>query len=374
MQLLPKTVKTRKLDVLAVVALIALGSAACVKQNDPGVGLVKFNSSAVFGIEPDAKPVVPVFEVPDFSVAGEALPDEPLPTRALPKPDEGPCPEAKLTAFPKKPANVHVLDLPPAGLYRWQRDLLTLKNTALSPPLRSFPFALEGRAIRRVVRDSDHQFNFEMLAPDPFISGNTVITAFRVNTNDTLFVDRRVDSRTIGVVNIPGTDVRVADPSDAPGIFITRIESQNSQGQQVSLFNPVQPMLIVPLEGGIVRTGQTFRSVGIDRATGTTISNDGVTGRTSRIDACGEIVEGYAVTLHQTLTEDLDDDESFDTATKVAGNQETREITYTFATQYGALPIAESLSIGDVERDEIAAIGKWELGALQPKALPDSLK
>ena len=32
-----------------VVAVAAIASSACVKQNVPGVGLVKFDSSAVFG-------------------------------------------------------------------------------------------------------------------------------------------------------------------------------------------------------------------------------------------------------------------------------------------------------------------------------------
>jgi hypothetical protein len=365
-QLLPK--KT----LIALVALSALFSAACVKQDAPGVGVVKFDSSAIFGITPNEKPVLPDFEVPDLS--SEDLPDLDFKERVLPPVDPGPCPEALLTAFPKKSSTPQVIGLPTAGVYKWQRDLLTLKDTSADPPVKTFPFALEGRAIRRVVQEGDHQFTFEMLAPDPFVASDTVITSFKVNTNPVLFVDRRVDSRTIGVVNIPGTDVRVANPSDAPGVFITGIDVQNSAGTRVSAFRPVQPMLILPLEGGIVRTGQQFRSVGIDAATGTAVMNDGVTGRTSRVDACGEIVEGYVVTLHQVLSSDVDPADPVGAGGGLAFNQETREITYTFATQYGALPIAESLSIGDINVDEVAALGKWELGALTPTALPDSLK
>jgi len=365
-QLLPKK------SLIAVTVLVALFSAACVKQDAPGVGIVKFDSSAIFGITPKEKPVVPDFEVPDLT--SDDLPPLDFTERVLPKVDEGPCPEALLTAFPKKSATPQVFGTPTAGLYKWKRKTLAIKDAAATPPIKSFPFALEGRAVRRIVTEGDHQFTFEMLAPDPFINGDTVITSFLVNTNPTLFVDRRVDSRTIGVVNIPGTDVRVADPSDAPGVFITAIEVQDASGTRVSSFAPVQPMLVLPLEGGIVRTGQTFRSVGIDAATGTAVMNDGVTGRTSRVDACGEIVEGYVVTLHQTLSSDLDPADPAGAAAGTALNQETREVTYTFATQYGALPIAESLSIGDINSDEVAALGKWELGALTPTALPDSLK
>jgi len=356
----------------ALVALVALGSSACVKQDDPGVGLVKFDSSAVFGITPDEKPAVPDFQIPEEIFD---LPDVTPPKRAIDDLVDGPCPAAKLTAFPKKSATVRVSDLPPEGVYKWKRNILQVKNATTTPPsMKNLAFALEGRAIRRVTPEGDHQFSFEMLAPDPFIPGDTVITKFRVNTNDQLIVDRGVAARTIGELNITGTDVRVANPADAPGIFILGIEVQDSDGARVSSFSPVQPMLIAPLEGGILRSGQEFQSVGIDATTGTAIVNQGVTGRTSRIDACGEIVEGYAISLHQVLTSDVDQDDPVGSALNVATRQETREISYTFATQYGALPIAESLSLGDVNVDPIAAIGKWELGGLTPTALPDSLK
>jgi hypothetical protein len=367
-KLLPKNIA------VAFVALTAFGATACVHQDAPGVGLVKFDSSAVFGIEPADKPVVPDFSVPttDFQ-----LPDIPFKPPSLVAP-EGPCPAAKLTAFPKTSATVRVIGEPPVGVYKWKRDLVQVKDATVNPiKLVNLPFALEGRAIRRVTKVSDHQYTFEMLAPDPFVQGNTIITGFEVNTNPELLVDRNVASRTIGVVNIPGTSVRVADPSDAPGIFITGIDVQNDKGLRVSSFQPVQPMLIIPLEGGIIRSGQTFRSVGIDELTGAAITNDGIVGRTSRIDACGEIVEGYAVTLHQVLSDDIQATFGGDpegTALRTGTRQQTREVSYTFSTQYGALPIAETLALGDFENDAVAALGKWELGALTPTALPDSVK
>ena len=361
----------RQLSRLA--ALLVFGS-ACVKQNDPGVGLVKFDSSAVFGIAPKEEPVVAGFELPTDLAE---LPDVSRPITPLrPRVDEGPCPEAKLTAFPARASTVKVDGLPTEGLYRWKRPLLTLKNSAATPPLlKGYPFTLQSRAIRRVVKEGDHQFSFEMVAPSTLSENRTTITSFRVNTNEQLVVDRRVDSRTIGVVNVPGTDVRVANPSDAPGIFITAIEEQDPQGVRLSRFEPVQPMLVVPLEGGLIRSGQAFRSVGIDATSGSAITNDGIVGRTSRVDACGEIVEGYAVTLHQTLTDDSAHYPSpVDAGATAATQGETREITYNFATQYGALPIAETLSIGDVNVDDYAALAKLELGGLTPKPLPDSLK
>ncbi len=364
--------------VIALVAVFALGSAACVQQDDAGVGLVKFDSSAVFGITPKDKPVVP-----DFTVPAEAFDELPadLPGKRVFDPKlDGPCPAAKLAAFPKASATVLVKEKPAEGVYKWKKNLLQIKDATKTPPVViNQPFALQNRAVRRVTSEGDHQFSFQMLSPDPFVGGDTIITTFRVNTNPELYVDRTVAARTIGVTNIPGTDVRVADPSDSPGVFITEIEVQDSNGSRQSSFAPVQPMLVLPLEGGIVRSGQTFQSVGIDATTGTALLNDGVVGRTSRVDACGEIVEGYAVTLHQTLTSDFtvnQGDNLIDLNQIVGGamEQETREISYVFATQYGAMPIAESLALGDINIDAIAALGKWELGQLTPTALPDSLK
>ncbi|MEY2473522.1 MAG: hypothetical protein QOK28_2851 [Actinomycetota bacterium] len=361
---------------IALVALSALGATACVHQDAPGVGVVKFDSSAVFGIEPEDKAPVPDFEVPlgtDFQ-----LPDVPLVRKDLNAVPDGPCPAAKLTAFPKTSATPRVEGQPPEGVFKWKRDLVEAKDATITPPkLQALPFALEGRAIRRVTKISDHHFSFEMLAPDAFVPGNTIVTGFEVNTNPQLLAEKNVAARTIGVVNIPGTDVRVANPSDAPGIFINSIEVQNDKGIRVSSFHPVQPMLIAPLEGGLLRSGQQFRSVGIDELSGAAITNDGVVGRTSRVDACGEIVEGYAISLHQSLSDDIQAQLSGDpegTVLREATRQQTREVSYTFATQYGALPIAETLALGDFENDAVAALGKWELGALTPTPLPDSVK
>ena len=56
--------RSRHSFAVACLAVLALGSSACVKQNLPGVGLVKFDSSAVFGI-PDKGAPLPGFDVPE---------------------------------------------------------------------------------------------------------------------------------------------------------------------------------------------------------------------------------------------------------------------------------------------------------------------
>ncbi|MDP1795478.1 MAG: hypothetical protein Q8K63_15170 [Acidimicrobiales bacterium] len=353
-------------------ALIAIASTACVKQNDAGVGIAKFDSSAVFGIAID-KPIVPGFSLPEALADTDFdLPDLPSPSPINPIPPTGPCPDAKLNAFPKATATPQVKGMPTEGLYTWKRNSFLLKNTAnAAMPLQNLPFALQGRAIRRVTRESPHQFSYEMVAPNPFTDEGSVITTFRVNNNPELLVNRRVAARTIGVVPVPGYDARIANPGDQPGIFITRIEQQTASGTQVSVFQPVQPMMIAPLDEGILRSGQTFQSFGIDASSGTVITNNGSVGRTVRVDACGEIVEGYAVTLRQILTDDIQTESGL---FNVVTTQESRSVDFIFASQFGVLPIGETLSLGDAAVDEFAIAARWELGALTPKALPDSLK
>ena len=365
---------------IALAVLISITAPACVKQNQPGVGLVKFDSSAVFGA-PTNKTDVPGFGGSDLF--GDELPiaDTQLPSliKQPPRlsPDSGPCPPAKLTAFPKAPASVKVLGQPAEGLYRWKRALVVSKDSSKEPAQTTRPFALEDRAVRHIVRDNDHQFSFETVAPDPLEADHLVVTAFLVNTNPKLLAQRTVPARTIGVVDVPGKDIRVTDPADSRGILMTSIVRQDSKGTELTAFPPTQPMLIFPLEGAIVRSGETFNSLAIDASTGAILLNAGTIGRTSRIDACGEIVEGYAVTLKQTYTSDIplgDPTETINALDRYGARKETREVSYVFATQYGAMPIAETLAIGDILLDPTGFIGKWELGGLTPTALPGSLK
>src|SRR5205085_922779 len=151
------------------------------------------------------------------------------------------------------------------------------------------------------------------------------------NSNPTLLYENNVPARTIGVVDVPGQDIRVTPPNDEPGIFITRIQTVNPSGAVVSSFVPVLPMLILPLEGGVVRTGQTFNSIGIDATSGTVLVNRGTVGRASRIDACGEIVEGYVVSLAQTYSGDFDPANATVDIPNYVSRMQTRSVDYVFA-------------------------------------------
>ncbi|HVF08203.1 MAG TPA: hypothetical protein VNC60_06470 [Actinomycetota bacterium] len=369
---------------LAGIALVSLIGGACVKSDPTGVSISEVKTSAKFGFEEKEKKLAD-FDVPeDNSSFVDATPQSSVPelpplVRPAPRPPapkvNPDCPEALANAFPKDFATVQVKGLPTEGTYKWKRDLVVKVDRVANP---KSPFLVsqgtpETRYIRRVTKSSavPHEFRFEMVAPDA-TTPNAVITSFLVNTNPTLVANERIDARTVGVVDVPGYDLRVPPPNDMPGVYITKIEHKNKDVTVFS-FSPVRPMLILPLEEGIIRTGQTFSSYGVDPTTGDVLSNEGIVGRESRIDACGEIVAGYSVSLEQSYTRDINTADPRSDAERFGARQLTRSLHYVFATQYGLLPISENLSIGELA-DPKALIVRRSLGGLKPEALPPSLK
>lgn len=365
--------RTRRGFTLIAAVLAVTASSACVKQNEPGVGLVKFDSSTVFGA---AKPTeLPGFDVPvnfdNFpTTSGGLIPRNPL----QPAPPTGPCPEAALTSFPKASATVKVIGTPTPGVYKWKRVAVQRTDRSKNPPVVDLPFDLESRALRRVTRVNDHSFTYEMVAPDPTNPDNTVITTYMVNNNPALLVDRTVPGRTIGVVPVPTLDLRYGTPGDSGGLYISKIETQNKAGGRISQFAPLQPVLILPMDGAIIRGGQTFQSIGIDPTSQTVLINSGTVLPPNRIDACGEIVEGWSVSLTQTFTSDIQTNDLVNELGKFINARKTRDLVMVFATQYGALPIRELVTIGRPITDQTAFVGQWELGGLTPTPLPDSIK
>ena len=169
------------------------------------------------------------------------------------------------------------------------------------------------------------------------MAGNTVITTFVVNTNPTLLYENNVPARTIGVVDVPGQDVRVVRPlQDMPGIYITKIDSAELERRR----RVVVRAGAADADLAARRRRRTHRPDVPQhrhrrRPAGRCLSNDGIVGRTSRIDACGEIVEGYAVSLSQTYSGDLTSDRSrrlVNDLDRYGTRNQTRNVDYVFAT------------------------------------------
>ena len=355
--------------VLITCALLGLTAAACVKPGPPGVEVAKLSADIVFGVKETPPPAAPantptatspVFEEPaeEFNEKILEIPDfKPLP-RPTPTASAAPsdCPPAALTAFPKDTAEVTVKGTPTAGVYRFKRAISVAKPGEPSTRFEGF----EQHVVRRVTPTPNkaYEFSYEVVQPDNINPGNFVVTTFRVNSNPAVVQSVNRPGQTVIVVPVPGVEQYVTDPNDEPGIFVDRIETQDVDGATQSVFDPVRPIKYMPLEEGLVRPGQSFESIGIDAETGNVIRHQGTVTRKTRVDACGEIVEGWLVEAVQTFSS------GFEGAYEKA-------YSYNVATQYGALLISE---LGTISSGETALSIDVSLAGLTPAPLPENLK
>jgi hypothetical protein len=105
----------------------------------------------------------------------------------------------------------------------------------------------------------------------------------------------------------------------------------------------VTGLLVLPLP---VRTGEEFTSVAVDPRSRFTIRYDAMTVRRSRVDACGEIIEGWLVEGIQTTS---------------AGD--ARDYRIIVAPHLGAILLNESVSL---ENDSGTYNLDFTIGQSQP--------
>ena len=334
---------------VALLALLALVSTACVSQGDPKVAVTKVEANLVFGVkepEPPAKPANTDVEGPLSDEAFEEQelgditfdPDPPLGGLTPPPQPLGECPTAPPTAVAQAAADVNITGKPGVGLYRWQRDG-TQKPAGSGPNVPGTKIdTFERRIVRNFKQESPTVHTYETVQPD--ISGkNVVITTFRVRTDA---LNR--DSTGAG---LPVAGPRLGEPDR--GVAITRIETLDAQGNTVSEFNPSTPVLILPLP---VSTNEEYQSVGVDPRNGQTLVHRAHVLARERVDACGEVVDGWAVEAEQTSSE-----------------PDAPVVTYRYlvAPQYGGVIISEKLnySAGGLDNEFL-----FRLGQVEPDPLP----
>ncbi len=362
---------------------VALLGAGCVDQDPPGVGVQKLAADIVFGVKeapPDAPPAnvnpgpagdfdpvtfVPV-SPPASSLPGQSSIGTPRPPRPpisrLPRPtplnpNRSPCPPAALTAFPATEAGLNITALPTEGQYRWKRQ--GTQTVATLPGITLPVGGFEQRLVRNVKKVSDTEYSFETVQPE-LGTGITVLQTFKVKTEAvSRSVEPPVESLPVAPPalpveppvdlpverpNVPTT--RVGDPER--GISLARIERVDAQGNSSVLeFTPAVLYLPLPIE-----PGESFSSVGIDPRTGQVFQNQARVLRRERVDACGDIVDGWAVESTQTFS---------------GSGTATRTYRYIIAPQLGGVIISEELHVA-------AATGNtdvtFSLGQLKPAALP----
>jgi hypothetical protein len=381
---------------LVIAALAALFLAGCVERDAPGVGIQKLAADIVFGVKPatdtpppnldpgqvgagDATTYVPAlsgaaasdpFLDGDFS-SGRARPGRVRPVTPI-TPPKSTCPPAALTAFPAKEAGQTVEGLPAEGQYRWKR---TGTQTVTNLPGLKLPVAgFEQRLVRNVVKVSDTEYTFETVQPE--LAGNvTTISTFKVKigavsrnvqppvappdlTRPTLPVPLpsalpvTPPTTPLPKAPIPGS-VTVGDPER--GISLLKLQRVDAAGNSSELtFSPA--VLYLPLD---VVPGEEFNSVGIDPRTGSVLQNQAKVLKRDRVDACGEVVDGWVVESTQTFS----------------GSGQTappRTYRYVVAPQLGGIIISEEFHTATPQgtTDVTLSIGQLKPAPLPPQAEP----
>lgn len=316
-----------------VLALVAMSSAACAQQGPPGVGIEAVAADVIFGV-PAAVEAVPISSAPppSFIPPVVTVPSSPTPNGPFgppPLPPEPPvqaCPVASINAFPEEPAFRNVPDgrLPDEGVFRWRTKGTTRSEETLLLP---FPVLTIGEmSIREVARVDDTTFTWVMVTLDG--AGNTVERTWQVRTAAT----------TIGPgglpVTVPGAEAvpTVGDPDR--GLALAKVRYLDPDGNELSSFEPATPLLVMPLP---VMVGEQFTSQAVDTTNFSTwaFANAEVQ-PAERVDACGQIIEGFAVTGTLTYTD------------SAGATQATNEGGYhlVVAPQLGGIIVLEGTSIG----------------------------
>ncbi len=371
--------------------LAALLLAGCVKQGPPGVGVQKLAADIVFGVKPAVDTPPPNLEpgqggpgdattfVPDagsssaagssdgggdFS-SGPARPRPRLPRVTPLTPPKSTCPPAALTAFPAKEAGQTVEGVPIEGQYRWKRA--GTQTVAALPGVKLPVTGFEQRLVRNVTKVSDTEYTFETVQPE--LSGNvTTISTFKVKigavsksvappvqppdlTHPTAPVPLPVQvpgtQPALPKLPVPGS-VSAGDPER--GISLMKLQRVDAAGNSSELsFSP--GVLYLPLE---VVPGEEFNSVGIDPRSGSVLQNQAKVVKRERVDACGEVVDGWAVESTQTFS----------------GTGQTappRTYRYIIAPQLGGIIISEEIHTAGAQGNTDVTLS---LGQLKPAPLP----
>lgn len=317
-------------------AMVSLAAAACAKPDAAGVSVKTIPSDIVFNAKAPEPEAIPSLALPpatdgSFSDVGNSRfggqteegeieqpkPKPRTPVTAPPLPAKAECPAALATAFPREAATFDVARVPAAGDYRWKRTIST-------------PIGSTGKTSEQVVFNRHQISNVSKITETPnaqtpdkptrtftydeaafFVDGSK-LTSYQVKDN--------APQQSVGVQTGQRASTGVPDR----GVALTKVVDRNAEGKPVGLaFSPSTPVLILPLP---VAVPTEFESVGVDPTTGSSLSIRGTVVGKERVDACGDVVDGWKVTSNQTFT--TGDNRRF-----------VSEVEYFVATQLGGIII-----------------------------------
>lgn len=335
----------------ALVVLVGMTSAACVRPEQPGVAISSVEAKLVFGVE-KPKDTAPTpsqaalgsfygFVKRSFEVRGSDF-EFPISDGVEP----AACPEAVPTAVPVDVLTPYVGTAPEAGVFAW-RGTATSINDSGEAVMTALPE--HTRVVRRYEKVDDTTYRYQTVQPLFDEDRSFLVSTFQVRTESETVAPPQDAGPVQGVVTPP----RVGEPDG--GLSLVSTEVVDAAGQRVvgiQPFQPANPVLILPLP---VPSGQQFQSAGVDPRTGQTLVNDGVVRFRERVDVCGELVDGWLVELDQTVA--------------VAGETHNLQASYVVATHYGAVVIDELVRDADTN----GAV-HFTLADRVPTKLPKSLE
>lgn len=335
-----------------LIVVVALASGACVRPGPPSLSVTTLNADLVFGVKPPAEPgpantgaagAAGTVATPatgggedTFEEEDEELPSQdfgpPTTRRPVPRPSfesttatVSDCPPAAQNAFPEEtaPLNVPADRYPREGEYRWKRTGTYETPNALDPskPVVNNADGFETRVLQKLTKEGADptaparmRYSYEIVQPEA-ISGQIVTTRYRV---DTAAVSREVEN-TLGPERVSG-----GEPER--GLTIKNIGRTDGAGNRIGRgFAPTTGLLVGPLP---IRTGEMFQSVAVDPVTNQSMRYEAQLVARDRVDACGEILDGWRVEGKLT-----------------SSGEGAQTFTYTLivAPQLGMIPILERI-------------------------------
>ena len=309
-----------RIQILALTIALSFALGACVQQDDPGVSVTALNADIVFGVKDPAAPGPANTPLPD-TTAGPIVAAT-GPTRAavdtddeedLPSQDFGPpttvkksfprpsfesttstvndCPPAAQNAFPEEnaPLNVPKDRYPLEGEYRWKRTGTYETPNALDPskPVVNNADGFEKRVVQKVTKEAADpvtparmRYTYEVVQPE-VVSGLIATTRYRVDT----LAQSAEFQNTLGPERASG-----GEPER--GLVVKNVARTDTGGNRGPGFAPTTGLLIGPLP---IRTGELFTSVAIDPTTNQSMRYEAQLVERDRVDACGEIIDGWRV-------------------------------------------------------------------------------
>lgn len=349
---------SRRNRALVWLPLAAMLAAACGGgDGESGVGVKNIDADIAFGLEPPVEGITKVTDVappppdPDFGDDEVVLEPTGPRTRRTLRPrrkDPSTCPAARANSSAALAAGQEVLDLPQEGSYRWKKGGTIRRNEVDAAPIPLTGF--EQRLITDVVEVSrgtnpadgkpNITFTYKVIAP--YDTDKTETRHYTVKTN--VEGQREVNART-------GQRARTGAPDR--GLSLTRVTITDKRGEVQSDKRYSPPLLLLPLP---VSPGETFTSSAVEApgvgGEGGSLNFAAQVLPRQRVDACGDLIEGFEV------NGSLQDAE---------GKVDNQRLF--IATQYGAVLIYEKHDYDDAVNGRQAP--EYSIGQLEPGPLPE---